>query len=73
MDKLKNRINWTSIGCAVALLVGSPTVFADDTELLLYSLDPALHKMPECESRCICDSHSGILRSWPGTADTLIR
>jgi len=39
------KITWTSTGCALALLSGTPA-FADDTELLLINPDPSTNPKP---------------------------
>jgi type IV pilus assembly protein PilY1 len=44
--KISTRKNtWTSVGCGVALLAGSPAM-ADDTELLLITPDPRFNPKP---------------------------
>jgi len=41
----KQKTTWTSLGCTIALLCGSPAM-ADDTELLLINPDPSQNPKP---------------------------
>ena len=65
MSTLKRKSAWIGLGCSLALTAGSPAI-ADDTELLLYSIDPSL--MPKPNVMFILDT-SGSMTTTESTRE----